>query len=213
MCVSPDQERAIDALIVAGKLDAAAEMYRTITGTALIGAKMYVYARNTALKAGNASTQAATPVPPPVRAPVPRAVNTQRKGGCGSLGVWIVVIIALFNLGKTVVSTRGFGMFTIVHASYYRELVTTIEREPKFQAQLGKPISVSDKDVWCTQVSSSSGGDQSSDCRLPVRGSRTPAGDGAYVEAQTAVVQHRVSYDLTLHVRNAEYHVSRFRRK
>ncbi len=213
----PEQERAIDALIVAGKLDAAADLYRTTTGTALIGAKMYVYERADALRARGAATPAALSAPvaravvrPAVARPAAAAAagKTQRRGGCGGLVTFVVIAIGLFNLGKHAIETRGFGMFTIVHAPYYRGLVNAIESRPVFEARLGEPVRVSDKDVWCTSVSSSDDGNATSVCTLPVSGSRTPASDGAYVEARTAADARFVTSSLVLHVRNVEYRAS-----
>ena len=207
--LQPDKLQAVDALIGAGKLDAAVAAYRALTGTALIGAKMYVYDRAATLGAGISQAnpvpayapRAPAPAPTPMPRPLPASSNAppQKRKGASLFSILIVLGI-IGSIGTQAVKTHGFGLFTIVKAPYYRELVNAIVHQRAFTRRLGSPIVVDDAAVWCSSLSEDNVVDTTS-CTLPVRG---PRGVGN-VQSDTTVRAHRLVANLVLETNGTEF--------
>jgi hypothetical protein len=190
----PEQQRGIDQAIIDGKLIDAIRLYRSVSGASLVDAKAYVEARAASLDPGTAAAWGASP---PARAMTFDAPNRAglRLGALGC-GLGIVVIVALVaGIVWLLVTTRLFGMFSIVREPYYHALTQRIISDERFRSELGTPIRVDDGGVWCNYIEDTPTMQQAN-CDVPVRG---PRGAGS---VHVQVVNHPGSLDadLWLHV-------------
>ncbi len=175
----PDQQRAVDGAIVEGTLLEAIRLYRSATQASLAEANGYVHARASLLVLPVRSA-------PPPSAPsdvweAPSAFTIAQPVARRSNVGWLIAGLSLAVVGIVaafvvlIVSTRFFGIFSIVRESYYRSVVERVTSDEAFRAELGRPISIDDGGVWCSTIEDSSTIHRAT-CEMPASG---PKGDGS----------------------------------
>jgi hypothetical protein len=118
-----------------------------------------------------------------------------------SLVFWILLGPAIAIGGILAIS--HFGMMTIVGQTYYRPLAERIVEMPAFRSELGSPINIDDSGVSCTAAANGRY-ISTSDCTLPVQGSR----ESGTVHAQITARPSSLHGDLWLHVGSKSIHAS-----